>query len=205
MFSFTGIHHIALATRDMDQTLRYWRDLLGARLVAGLGKPGARQYFLEIAPNVMLAIFEWKDVHPIPEKDHGLPVKGPFGFDHVAIGFSDPEDLWRIKLRLENAGFWVSEAMDHGFIHSIYSFDPNGIAVEFSVVTPDVDVSARPMMIDHHPSAVTLQGPEPQPRVWPRPSPPKEELDTTIYPGEGAEFLDKDRKNWFARLEPHTP
>jgi catechol 2,3-dioxygenase-like lactoylglutathione lyase family enzyme len=197
MFSFTGVHHIALATRNMDQTIRYWRDLLGARLVAGLGRPGARQYFFEIAPRVMIAFFEWEEVRPLPEKDHGTPVKGPFGFDHVSFGLKDKEDLWRLTHRLEAAGFWVSEAMNHGFIHSIYSFDPNGIAVEFSVPIPEADVSAEPRMIDRHPSKTTLEGPEPRPENWPMPSPPPD-IDQAVYPGEGAEFLDKLRKNWFA-------
>ncbi|MEE8401208.1 MAG: VOC family protein [Candidatus Hydrothermarchaeaceae archaeon] len=45
MVKFNGISHFAMATSDMDSTVRYWRDLLGMRLVAGLGKPGYRQYF----------------------------------------------------------------------------------------------------------------------------------------------------------------
>ena len=196
MFSFTGIHHIALATRDMDLTIRFWRDLIGARLVAGLGRPGARQYFLEIAPNTMLAVFEWNGVEPVPEKDHGVPVKGPYGFDHVSFRLSDRQDLPRLKQRLEAAGFWVSEAIDHGFIHSIYSFDPNGIAIEFSVPIPLLDVSTHPRMIDHHPSPTTLEGPEPRPDVWPESSVPGD-IDDAVFPGEGAEFLDAARKNWF--------
>jgi len=197
MFGCTGIHHIALATRDMDGTVRFWRDLIGARLVAGLGRPGARQYFLEIAPGAMLAFFEWKDVQPIPEKDHGMPVKGPFGFDHVSFGVKNKEALRALKQRLEAAGFWVSEAIDHGFIHSIYSFDPNGIAIEFSVAIPEVDISGHPRMIDHHPSPITLEGAEPRPEAWPLPS-YSDAVDKAVYPGEGAELLDPGRKNWFA-------
>lgn len=197
MFGCTGINHVAMATRDMDGTVRFWRDLMGARLVAGLGRPGARQYFFEIAPGVMLAFFEWKDVQPIPEKDHGMPVKGPFGFDHVSFGVKDKEALWALKQRLEAAGFWVSEAIDHGFIHSIYSFDPNGIAIEFSVTIPEVDISGQPKMIDHHPGPITLEGPDPRPEAWPLRS-DVDAFDKTVYPGEGAEFLDPERKNWFA-------
>lgn len=195
---FTGIHHIALATKDMDQSVRFWRDLLGLRLVAGLGRPGARQYFLEIAPGAMIAFFEWDGVEPILEKDHGVPVKGPFGFDHLSLAVSEKQDLWRLKQRLEAAGFWVSEAINHGFIHSIYSFDPNGIAIEFSAPVSEVDIGAAPKMIDHHPSPTTLEGPEPQPRSWPALQEDDHAVDRTVYPGEGAEFLDEHRKNWFA-------
>jgi len=36
---FTGINHLAMATGDMDRTIRYWRDLLGLRLVAAQASP----------------------------------------------------------------------------------------------------------------------------------------------------------------------
>ncbi|MGA8833101.1 MAG: VOC family protein, partial [Desulfomonilaceae bacterium] len=50
MIKFNGINHLAMVTSDMDKTIRYWRDLLGFRLVAGLGAPGYRHYFFEISP-----------------------------------------------------------------------------------------------------------------------------------------------------------
>ncbi len=34
MATYTGINHLAMATGDMDVTIRFWRDLLGMRLVA---------------------------------------------------------------------------------------------------------------------------------------------------------------------------
>lgn len=80
----------------------------------------------------MLAFFEWPEVEPVAEKDHGYPVKGPFVFDHISFGVEAEESLWLLKERLDAAGFWVSEMIDHGFIHSIYAFDPNGIPIEFS-------------------------------------------------------------------------
>lgn len=199
MTPFTGVHHIALATADMDQTIRYWRDLLGARLVAGLGKPGARQYFFEIAPQTYIGFFEWPEVRPMPEKDHGMPVKGPFGFDHLSLALRDHEALWAVRERLLTAGYWVSEAMDHGFIHSIYTFDPNNIPLEFSVPT-DMDVSANPAMLDRHPSALTLEGPNPRAHQGERRAvDPGETIhDRDIYPGEGAELQKPERTNWFA-------
>lgn len=45
MVKFNGVNHLAMATGDMDRTIRFWRDLLGMRLVAGLGQPGYRHYF----------------------------------------------------------------------------------------------------------------------------------------------------------------
>ena len=185
---YTGINHLAMATADMDATIRFWRDLLGLRLVAGLGRPGYRHYFLEISPTDMLAFFEWPGVEPIAPKDHGVPVKGPFAFDHVSIGVRDRNDLWDVKDRLEAAGFWVSEVIDHGFIFSVYSFDPNNIAIEFSCPVPGVDVSSHPIMADRHPSATAKEGAEPQPGQWPAPT-PTPLAERRIYPGEGRELV----------------
>ena len=103
MARFTGLHHVALATRDMNQTIRFWRDLLGLRLVATHGEPGYRQYFFALSDRDMIAFFEWPDVQPLPGKDHGVPVAGPFGFDHVALGVRERDELWDIKDELEAA------------------------------------------------------------------------------------------------------
>jgi catechol 2,3-dioxygenase-like lactoylglutathione lyase family enzyme len=47
MATFTGINHLAMATNDIDMTIRFWRDLLGMRLIAGLGRPGYCIIFLK--------------------------------------------------------------------------------------------------------------------------------------------------------------
>ncbi|MFZ5812685.1 MAG: VOC family protein [Thermodesulfobacteriota bacterium] len=186
---YTGINHLAMATGDMDATIRFWRDLLGLRLVAGLGRPGYRHYFFEISPQDMIAFFEWDGVAPIPEKDHGVPVKGPYAFDHVSLGVRDRDDLWEIKDRLDAAGFWASEIIDHGFIFSLYSFDPNGIAIEFSCPVPGVDVRAHPAMVDKRPSDVAREGADPVPGKWPPVTSPTPLAERRIYPGEGRELL----------------
>ena len=80
-------------TNNMDKTIRFWRDLLGMRLIAGLGRPGYRHYFFQLSDKDLVAFFEWSDVEPMPEKDHGKPVKGPLLFDHVSFGVESKEDL----------------------------------------------------------------------------------------------------------------
>lgn len=55
---FGGVNHLAMATRDMDETIRFLRDLLGMRLVAGLAEPGCRHYFSEISESDLIAFFE---------------------------------------------------------------------------------------------------------------------------------------------------
>lgn len=189
---FTGINHLALATGDLDSTIRYWRDLLGLRLVAGLGRPGYRHYFFELSDRDMIAFFEWPGVTPGPDKDHGAPVRGPFTFDHLSLGLSDEDELWELRDRLEAAGFWVSEVVDHGFIRSLYSFDPNNIPVEFSVPAPGVDLRRHPVMVDTAPTALASQGAEPVQGVWPAVTRPTPQLERRTYPGEGLRLVGQE-------------
>jgi catechol 2,3-dioxygenase-like lactoylglutathione lyase family enzyme len=192
MPTYTGINHLAMVTGDMDRTIRFWRDLLGMRLVAGLGSKGYRHYFLEISDRDMIAFFEWEGVESLPEKDHGVPVKGPFAFDHISFGVEGDGELWELKDRLEVAGFWVSEVIDHGFIRSIYTFDPNHIPIEFSAPVAGVDMRRRPKMLDRHAGPIALEGPDPQGDKWPpviRRTPRSEWM---VFPGEGRVFAEGD-------------
>jgi catechol 2,3-dioxygenase-like lactoylglutathione lyase family enzyme len=188
MFQFKGIHHLALVTRDMDKTIYFWRDLLGMRLVAGLGEPGYRHYFFEISENDFLAFFEWPDAAPVPERDHGYPAKGPRVFDHISFGLAGEEELWALQSRLSAADFPVSGVIDHGFIKSIYTWDPNGAPIEFSVGTPGVDVRRDPQMRDKSPTQAAEEGPEPIPGRWP-PSKPTPANQRRVYPGAGSELF----------------
>ena len=118
MIRFTGVNHLAFATGDMDKTVRFWRDLLGMRLIATLGRPGFRHYFFELSPTDTVAFFEWEGVEGVEEKPHGVPVRGPFIFDHVSFGVDSADNLWALKEKLAAADLDVSDVIDHGFILS---------------------------------------------------------------------------------------
>ncbi|MBI5074298.1 MAG: VOC family protein [Nitrospirae bacterium] len=187
--TFNGVNHLAMATGDMDSTIRFWRDLLGMRLVAGLGQPGYRHYFFEISETCAIAFFEWPSVRPVGEKEHGQVVSGPFIFDHVSFGMETADDLWALKDRIDAAGFWVSEMIDHGIIHSIYSFDPNGIPIEFSCNAGDLDIRKTPVLTDPAPTAIAQEGPDQNTDVWPTAVRPTPAAERRIYPGEGIRYI----------------
>ncbi len=189
MIKYNGINHLAMATGDIDSTIRFWRDLLGMRLIAGLGGPGYRHYFFEISEKDSIAFFEWPGVRPAEEKEHGRPVAGPFIFDHVSFGLDERDELWDLKDRISAAGFWVSEVIDHGFIYSIYSFDPNGIPIEFSWNVEGADIRHNPRMADSAPSDICREGPGPRHDKWPEVKAPTPKEEQKVYPGAGSELF----------------
>jgi len=194
VINFNGVNHLAMATGDMDRTIRFWRDLLGMRLVAGLGQPGYRHYFFQISDKDLIAFFEWPGVVPVEKKEHGSPVRGPFVFDHVSFGVETEDDLWNLKDRLEAACFYVSDMIDHGFIHSIYAYDPNGIPIEFSHNVEGVDVRKNPQMRDREPSRITLEGAEPRWEKWPKVKRLTPVSERVVYPGAGSELFHGKKK-----------
>ena len=174
---YRGINHLAMVTGDMNATIRFWRDLIGMRLINGFGNEGFRHYFFEIDEKNTLAFFEWDGAKPVGQKHHGVPFKGPIVFDHIAFGVDSSEEAWQLKDKLEAAGFECSDMIDHVFIHSIYSFDPNGIPIEFCYEVAGHDIHKNPVLSDDDPPFAATEGSEPQPGKWPEVtrSTPKEE------------------------------
>jgi hypothetical protein len=70
--------------------------------------------------------------------------------------------------KLEAAGFWVSDLIDHGFIQSICSYDPDNISVEFSHNVSGIDTKKNPRMGDAQPANLALEGSEPHKNKWPK-------------------------------------
>ncbi len=186
---YRGINHLALATGDINKTVRFWRDLLGMRLVAAMGKPGYRQYFFEVSADDLIAFFEWPNVEPIEEKDAGRVSEGPFAFDHVALGVENDDTLWKLKQKLEANDIWVSELIDNSFIHSIFTFDPNGISLEFSCSVENIDIRRNPIISDASPADVTKEGSEPQQGKWKSAEQETPADERKIYPGEMKKYI----------------
>jgi len=184
-YRFTGIHHVALVTGDMETTVRFWRDLLGLKLALCMGEEGRRMYFFEVSENNFLSFFEWPGVERTSYKVPGVPVKGPFLFDHLSLGLENDDLLWDLAESLIAAGFFVSNVMDHGFVKAFYTYDPNGIPLEFCVEDKDINVRERPLMLDENAPPTALEGPEPDPTRWPTPDKEQNPDERIVLPGRG--------------------
>ena len=178
----TGINHLAFITGDMVQTIRFYRDLLGMELVAGIGHPGYRHYFFRCG-NTQVAFFEYAGAKPMELKSHGSPTSRPLGFDHVSFTVGSRADLFALKDRIEAAGFEVSDAVDHGIIWSIYFHDPNNIPLEVS--WDMLELVKTPAMDEVEPMEIVAEGAGPQPGIWPEVTAPTPPERMTAHGGNG--------------------
>jgi hypothetical protein len=111
------------------------------RLVATLMAGPMRHYFFEIAPGNTVAFFEWKGAGTFA-KPAGWLVPQTLQLDHISFSLPDHAALLALQERRRRAGVGVTEEVDHGFIHSIYFTDPNGIALEASYWLTDATAAA---------------------------------------------------------------
>ena len=201
-----GINHLAFITNDMVKTIRFYRDLLGMELTAGIGHDGYRHYFFRFGDN-HVAFFEYDGAKPMERKFHGVISKKPLGFDHVSLTVGSKADLFTLKDRLEAAGVEVTGAIDHGTIWSIYFFDPNNIPLEIS--WDCMELTATPAMDEDDPLAVVAEGSGPQPGHWPEPANPTPPAEMRARPGNGYSmretFVREGRGRVLEDLPPPLP
>jgi catechol 2,3-dioxygenase-like lactoylglutathione lyase family enzyme len=166
-FELRGFNHLALVCRDMAETIAWYEDKLGMKLVKTLELPGGRgqHFFLDMGNGVDGVAFFW-----FPDAPEGVPgeslqnwggVTAIGSMNHVA--FDVPaEHFEEYRQKLMDKGVRVTEIINHAnslegghrpeydadtddgddvFIRSMYFKDPNGTTLEFACWTKALDES----------------------------------------------------------------
>ena len=138
-----NFHHVAFRCRDAQQTRSFYEGVLGLPMAAGLafdeisGTDTHLRYlhvFFELGDGNYLAFFDAPDS---ATEEHFKPRSG---FNrHIAIEAPDVAALQTYKQHLESQGVACNGPLDHGFVQSIYFYDPNGIQVEITARTAQHD------------------------------------------------------------------
>nr|WP_211177179.1 VOC family protein [Pseudonocardia acidicola] len=121
-----GVHHIALICRDVEETIRFYQELLGfplAELVENRDYAGSSHFFFDIGNRNLLGFFDF------PGHDHPDFQETIGGVQHIALSTS-PEEFAAARKRLDEAGIDYL-GPDRGVDNSLYIRDPNGIGIEF--------------------------------------------------------------------------
>ncbi len=142
-----GLHHFAWRCRDAEETRRFYEDILGlplTHIIRADRVPSTGEYcpyvhlFFEMADGSSMAFFDLGDgvaAEPSPNT--------PAWVNHLALRVADEAALAEALARLRSAGVDVLGPTDHGFVKSIYFFDPNGIRLEFTTPTADPGFARR--------------------------------------------------------------
>ena len=120
--SARGLHHTALISSDVEQTVRFYQELLEfplTEVIENRDYPGSTHFFFDIGNQNLLAFFDFPGLEQGPYQE----VLG--GLHHMAI--SVEQSRWeRLRDKLAEAGV---EFVEHSGA-SIYFKDPDGARIE---------------------------------------------------------------------------
>ena len=136
--------HIALATSDIEATHRFYTGPMGFRLakVVAAPTPGdtgwARHVFYDCGEGEYIAFWDIHDATiPAVRGDLSASLGLPGWVNHLAWAAADEAAYQGHLRRWLDHGLAAAE-IDHGFCRSIYADDPNGIMVEFCLMTREL-------------------------------------------------------------------
>ena len=124
--SARGLHHLALICNDVEQTIRFYQELMGFPLVELMENrdyQGSTHLFFDMGHDNLLAFFDFPGLGLQP----GVEAIGTV--QHIAISTTS-DNFERVKAKLEERGIPYL-GPDRGAKDSIYFKDPNGIQIEF--------------------------------------------------------------------------
>lgn len=142
----SGVSHIAICVRDLDESLKFYCDVLGMSIVSDViqdtttgGLPHVYAHNRATRRQVRLAYADGAKPtltmtsHP-GENPDGAPIKlDQVGISHISFSVSDPRALAE---SLSERGVPLAAPMDvwtsaEGTVSSFYVYDPDGILVQF--------------------------------------------------------------------------
>lgn len=131
-----NIHHAAYRCRDAAQTRWFYEEILGLELEAALafdnvsGMDEERRYmhlFFALGDGNFIAFFDDPDYADAKwfERKHGFDM-------HIAFEVPTMDNLLAWQNEINAKGVSCLGPINHGFVHSVYMYDPNGIQVEIT-------------------------------------------------------------------------
>ena len=149
------LHHYAFPTKDQEATRAFYEDVIGLPLVAtwseaeALGGSDTRsEYchtFFALGDGSALAFFQFADPADEARFDPGYTATP---FRHIALNVTrEVQD--GIEQRLTAVG-GPPRVVNHGYCRSLYTRDPNGLFLEFTVDADNADDIARDRRADAH-------------------------------------------------------
>ena len=133
-----GLNHLVLNVRSLEESHRFWTEVIGLqqvgelkatparpnpakmRFYSGVGQGGTHHHDIALVENPNL---------PEPPKEWGM-FGMPMAINHIAITYPSREAWLQQLAYLQAKGVKFDRRIEHGMTHSLYIHDPNGYGVE---------------------------------------------------------------------------
>lgn len=126
------ISHPAFFGTRRDETIRFYSELLGMRIVLrqpNLDDPSMEHLFFHVGEDNFIAYFLPYDDDDPEGGRYREAVHGVGGMHHLAIDV-DAGSFEEARRRFDAEGVEYSGPIDRGYERSIYARDPNGVRIE---------------------------------------------------------------------------
>jgi len=132
----SGINHLVLNVRDIEESHRFWTEIVGMKQVATLRpRPGVTLPKMRFYS----ADHDGKDTHHdialvespgVPPATEWVLADGRVAINHVALTMPSREAWMKQLVFLQSRGVKFNWRVNHGVTHSVYINDPNGYGIE---------------------------------------------------------------------------
>ena len=140
-----GVNHIVLNVRNMDESHKFWTEVVGFKQVGQLkatpkrpNPPNMRFYSGDHGGGALshhdVALVENTSL-PAPPAEWSM-FGMPCAINHIAVCMPSREDWLAHVAYLQEKGVKFNRRVDHGMTHSLYINDPNGYGVEILYELP---------------------------------------------------------------------
>src|SRR5262245_40039335 len=120
-----GLHHAALICKDVEETIRFYQEVIGfplVELVENRDYQGSSHFFFDIGNRNLLGFFDF------PGHDHPAFEETIGNVQHIAISVGE-DQFNAAKQKFEEIGLEYL-GPDRGVDNSLYFRDPNGTGIE---------------------------------------------------------------------------
>jgi len=120
------IHHLTLTVTDVDESARWYQQLLGDADVVQRSIPGGRRIRMSWPDGLIIGVTEFDDVANSDTFSHGR-----VGLDHVGLACATPDEVREWAQKITDLGYIRGPVEEAPYGWAVTSRDPDNIPVEF--------------------------------------------------------------------------
>jgi len=139
----SGINHLVLNVRDIEESHRFWTEIVGLKQVGELHPradrptpPKMRFYSGDHSGKLTHHDVALVESPNLPAPADWVLSNSQVAINHVALTMPNREAWLKQLAFLQSRGVKFNWRVNHGVTHSVYINDPNGYGVEFLYELP---------------------------------------------------------------------